>query len=97
MSKLAIVNNYWSTQAEAFTEISIDELTSEKNALWQSILEPFVQIDRKLEILDVGCGAGFFEIFLSGMGHHVTAVDFNGKMLEEARKNIQKLGRPELT
>lgn len=97
MSKLAIINDYWSTQAEAFTEISVDELTSEKNALWKSILKPFVQTDRKLEILDVGCGAGFFEIFLSCLGHHVTAVDFNGKMLAEARKNIEKLGRPELT
>lgn len=92
MRDLEKIKAYWTTQAEAFTEISMDELTSDKFELWYSILAPILANDNALSILDVGCGAGFFEMFIGRWGHHVTAVDYNERMLEEARKNVTALG-----
>lgn len=92
MRELENINKYWTTQAEFFSKISLNELTSFKFELWYSILAPEVVGGKALSILDAGCGAGFFEMFLGRWGHHVTAVDYNEKMLEEARRNVEILG-----
>lgn len=42
--------------------------------------------DKKLSILDMGCGAGFLSNLLSLKGHKVTGVDLSASSLEEARK-----------
>lgn len=41
---------------------------------------------RSLRILDVGCGAGFFELVLAPMGHDITGIDLTPEMITEARK-----------
>lgn len=48
--------------------------------------------EQSLKILDLGCGPGFFEVMLSRMGHHVTAVDTSDSMLQKAGYNVQNYG-----
>lgn len=90
------MNTYWSGQAENFTGISLYELKSEAYDIWQKKLAGALPKNRRLTILDIGCGAGFFGILLSRMGHSVTESDFNEDMLEQARKNVAAEGRTEL-
>lgn len=49
----------------------------------QSVLGPNVH-----DVLDVGCGPGFFSILLLGLGYDVSSVDGAEGMAERARKNI---------
>ncbi len=92
MKDIELIDDYWTTQAEAFTKISFDELTSGIYDIWFSILAPKLANDKALSVLDVGCGAGFFEMVIGRWGHHITAVDYNEKMLEEAVKNTNAIG-----
>lgn len=47
---------------------------------------------KKLRILDIGTGPGFFTIGLAGLGHDVTGVDVTKEMLEQAAKNAENAG-----
>jgi SAM-dependent methyltransferase len=49
----------------------------------QSVLGPDVR-----EVLDVGCGPGFFSILLLNLGYAVSSVDGAEGMVEQSRKNI---------
>ena len=45
---------------------------------------------KKLKILDVGTGAGFFPVILSKLGYEVFGIDMSSEMLNEARKNFSE-------
>ena len=47
--------------------------------------------DRSLRILDIGCGAGFFSIILSEMGHTVHGIDITPNMIDEANQLAESL------
>src|SRR3989344_3579136 len=42
-------------------------------------------------VLDIGCGPGHYSIILSKMGAKVTAIDISKEMIQEAKKNAEKL------
>lgn len=92
MAYFEAIKDYWSTQVAGVAEINLDELTSDKCELWLSVLEENLPAEKKLSILDVGCGTGFFSIVMSRLGHNVTAVNYNEGMLEEAKKNADAFG-----
>ena len=48
--------------------------------------------NKKLRILDVGCGAGFFTILLAKAGHQVTGIDLTPDMIKNARILAQEEG-----
>jgi len=51
-----------------------------------------LQQDRKLSILDLGCGHGRLAIPLAAIGHKVTALDSNEVALARARKHAAQQG-----
>ena len=48
--------------------------------------------DEPRDVLDVGCGPGFFSIMLSRLGHRVTSLDASEGMLRAARHNLTWYG-----
>lgn len=53
---------------------------------WLHEIERFLPEGRKLDILDVGTGTGFFAVLLAQQGHRVEGIDLTPAMLEEARR-----------
>lgn len=86
------MNKYWSSKADSFSEYNDKEHNSELGKLWESFLKKGLGDRKNLNVLEVGCGPGFFAILLAKMGHNVTAVDYSEQMLEKAKENAKKYG-----
>ncbi|MBR0373362.1 MAG: class I SAM-dependent methyltransferase [Mogibacterium sp.] len=82
------VRGYWSKRSESFSEHKHDELHSYKAALWtEELTRHLPPADgRTVRILDVGCGAGFFEMLLAPLGYNMTGIDLTPDMILEARQ-----------
>lgn len=78
------INAHWTEGAENYSDIIDQELASFRAERWKrKILENAPRKER-LDILDIGCGPGFFSILLAEEGHRVTGIDGSGAMLREA-------------
>jgi SAM-dependent methyltransferase len=45
--------------------------------------------DEALDVVDIGCGPGFFSIMLGRLGHRVVAIDSSEGMVRAARRNLR--------
>jgi ubiquinone/menaquinone biosynthesis C-methylase UbiE len=86
------INSEWSESSENYDNIIQAELRSFRPAAWQKQILSRFDSGRKLRILDIGCGPGFFTIILSEKGHEVTGIDGAYGMLEKARRNVAASG-----
>ena len=82
---------YWSEDADNYGKIIEDELSSFRVGAWQELLKKQMP-KNACEVLDFGCGPGFFSIILADMGYKVTAIDCSEGMLSRARKNAESAG-----
>ncbi len=83
------VENYWDKRSEGYSEVNVAELNSYKMDVWKELInrhKPAV-IGRKLRVLDIGTGPGFFAITMASCGYDVTAVDYTDAMLHKAKRN----------
>ncbi len=85
-------SEYWNIRSKTYSETVEDELEGGTYTKWLNKMVPFLETGRKLKILDVGCGPGFFPVVLGREGHEVTAVDYSPGMLEKAEANCRKYG-----
>jgi SAM-dependent methyltransferase len=86
------IENYWTGEAELFSEYILEELKGFKREAWIRLISEQAPGKEKLKVLDVGTGPGFFAIIMSKIGHDVTAIDCNENMLAYACANAQKEG-----
>ena len=85
-------SDYWNLRSKGYSDTVEDELGSGRYTQWLNRMHPFMEPGKKLKVLDVGCGPGFFPIVLGREGHDVTAVDYSPGMLEKAKANCLKYG-----
>ena len=86
------INREWSESSTNYDRIIHDELNSFRPAAWQrQILSHFPE-GKKLKILDLGCGPGFFSIILSAKEHEGIGIDGAEGMLARARSNVAAVG-----
>ena len=87
------ITNYWTKRSDSFLKQRRDELHSPLASRWMNEIHKCVQEKgRKLKILDVGCGAGFFSVLLAKEGHMVTGIDLTPNMIEGARSLAKEEG-----
>ena len=76
--------HYWGKRSESFVEQRKAELRSPMAARWMKEISAWIPQNKKLKILDVGCGTGFFTILLAKQGHEVTGTDLTPEMIERS-------------
>lgn len=79
------VENYWSKRAQDFNTVRRNELENEISNRWLEVFHHYLPANKRLNILDIGTGTGYFAILLSREGHSVTGIDLTEAMIEEAR------------
>ena len=82
----AEVAHYWTKRADSFAEAKHDEAHSYKAELWRRELTERLPQGSNIRILDVGCGAGFFEMLLAPLGYSITGIDLTPDMISKAKQ-----------
>ena len=86
------ITSYWTERAEDFRKLREKELQSPKLLLWRDELVKHIKGKTNLRILDIGCGAGFFSIILSELGHTVMGIDITPNMIDESKQLAHSVG-----
>lgn len=86
------VESYWTKRADGFFNLRHDEIESKKANIWIEEIKRLLPLEKSLKILDVGCGAGFFEIILGRLGHSVTGIDLTKEMVAKTNEMIRIYG-----
>mgnify|MGYP002590104288 CR=1 FL=1 len=86
------IKEYWEGEAGIYSEGIKAELKSETAENWKNLILEYAPEKEHLEVLDVGCGPGFFEITLGKEGHHGTGIDITENMIHEAKENVKAAG-----
>jgi SAM-dependent methyltransferase len=86
------ITDYWTNRAEGFKEQRIHEFNNEKRQRWLAELRRLVPGGRKLRVLDLGTGTGFFAFVMAGEGHEATGIDLTPNMIGCARETAELLG-----
>ena len=82
---------FWD-RADGYNRYIQAEFASFRKDAWtKQICDHFGKDDR-LDILDAGCGPGFFSVILSSQGHRLTGIDQSEDMLRVAEENANKFG-----
>ena len=68
MTELEAIRRYWNTRAEGYSLKTAYDL-QHAETVWRERLRPFLPEAGRLEVLDIGCGPGFFSILQIGRAH----------------------------
>lgn len=80
------IKTYWTKRSDSFLDQRREELHAPIVQRWKKELEEAFPEGKTWNVLDVGCGTGFFSILLSKMGHEVTGIDLTPEMIEKGRQ-----------
>ena len=81
---------YWSKRADSFSETRHEELHSEQATYWRTEIAMHLPMKKGMRILDVGCGAGYFEAILSPLGCDITGIDLTPEMITRGRELLKR-------
>lgn len=83
------IENYWDRRADGYLQTNLEELHSFKREAWIDLINEYAPkvSERKLKVLDIGTGPGFFALLMAGCGYEVVAVDYTEAMLQKAKEN----------
>ena len=86
------IEAYWAGREEKFEALRLDEFSSDMRGRWLDELHRYLPTGRKLDILDIGTGTGFFCFLLEAQGHRLTGIDLTPEMIEGAKRSAARLG-----
>ncbi|AXE37241.1 class I SAM-dependent methyltransferase [Acidipropionibacterium virtanenii] len=83
------LQDMWSSDSQEYDEIVERQLRNHREVRhWRHELGARLG-DRPLDVVDVGCGPGFFSVMLGRLGHRVTSIDSSEGMIGAARGNLR--------
>lgn len=83
---------YWEGEAELYSQGIMKELHGFQRQAWLTLIQEHAPEGERLQVLDIGCGPGFFSVILSEAGHLVTGIDCTDNMLAEAQGHADREG-----
>ena len=86
------LTSYWTERSESYSDQNVEEMNNWKREAWRNLILKYAPQKKKLRILDVGTGPGFFAMTLALAGHDVVAIDVTEGMLDHARENAKAYG-----
>lgn len=87
------IKEYWEGESVVYSIGIQEELNSQRRQTWKDLILSNAPKKKTLDILDAGCGPGFFSIILGEEGHHVTGIDITENMIARARENVEAQGQ----
>ena len=95
---LEATEKYWTNRADGYSQVNQEELSGLQHTNWKNFL--LEEINKtypghqssEIQVLDIGCGPGFFSVILAECGYPVTAIDYTQAMLEKAKGNARDCG-----
>jgi len=72
---------------------SVRKVINENNFTYRLLIDSLNQviIKKKLNILDIGCGAGTLALYLSSKGHNVTGIDISTQAIKACKVSAKNL------
>lgn len=87
---------FWDKRAEEFNRKDIEEKESNDFSYILDFIE-VTQGTKLKNVLDIGCGTGFYSIQFSEISDHVIGTDISQNMLNYAKKNAKAKNRSNIT
>ena len=87
-----ITIDYWTRSAKGYKKHVEESFNGEEEKRWLGFILSRAPEKKKLRILDIGTGPGFFTIILSRAGHECVGIDATEAMIEAARDNAGNQG-----
>lgn len=84
------VKDYWNLRANGFSSAVEEEMATSSHEIWKDCFQK--EIGSGKEVLDDGCGPGFFSAILAELHNTVTGIDYSEEMVEKAAERIHALG-----
>ena len=86
------ITEYWTMRSDAFSDLRMRELSSHMRERWLTEFERFVPLhEKKLRVLDLGTGTGFFAFLFTQAGHEAIGIDLTESMIEKAKETAKQL------
>jgi SAM-dependent methyltransferase len=89
-SRRSGVHKYHDRVAARYDHSYDDAFWKWHDALTWGYLKPYLPHDANARVVDLGCGTGKWGAKLVKSGYEVTSVDISGKMLDQARRRIER-------
>lgn len=86
------INESWTVRSDNYNRYVEEEFATDRPEKWLHIIESNAPPGRPLQVLDAGCGPGFFSVLLARAGHIVSGIDGSSGMLAHARENAAHFG-----
>ena len=87
------ITEYWTQRSDAFFDLRMREISGPMRARWLAEFGKFVPLhEKKLRVLDLGTGTGFFAFLFAQEGHEAVGVDLTESMIAKARETAALLG-----
>ncbi|MCD8121897.1 MAG: class I SAM-dependent methyltransferase [Clostridiales bacterium] len=86
------ITDYWTRRTPSFCVQRMRELSGDKHFLWLNEFRNYLPERKRLKILDIGTGTGFFVFLLAKLSHEMTGIDLTEEMIREAKETAELMG-----
>jgi SAM-dependent methyltransferase len=88
MTLLDDIRDYWNIRSSGFSDSILYDMDKRSDEMLGR-MEDYLRGHEIKDVLDLGCGPGFYSMMFGSKGFKVTGIDYSDRMIEEARKNAK--------